>query len=361
MRFSCEKSVLFSVFQTAKAAVSPKNPLPILAGIKFEAKGGRVTFTGTDLEMEIRRSVDAEVEESGAAVLPARVVGELLRSLPEGPVVFELTRANSVAVKYGQSKAVINGFDPEEFPEFSLSESEMRFSLEGAVFKDVVKRVSFAANPDDISRPVFTGVFFELDGNKGTAVATDTHRLALLQFPLATGTAEGSFIIPVKALSETAKGVGDQEVETVFTGSAVCFSTGDARFSARLIEGQFPDYRKVIPSKFETKTVLSAEIASVLDRAKLFAGVVKLHVGEASLTVEAVSEIGELREEAPACTEGPPLTVAVDAKYLSEALRAVSGDEIVLEFTGPLSPMLARAVGDDNYLGLVLPVRLPGN
>lgn len=368
MRFVSNKENLAYAIQVVQRAVSLKNPLPILSGIKFETEDDRVSLTATDLEIGIRCSVPAEVLEHGVAVLPAKYIGELVRRLPDFPVILDLDQnTGSVTVKYGQSEASINGFPAEEFPEFPMPESEINFAVPEDVLKEVIRQVVFAAGTDE-NRPVFTGVLFEINGGYAQAVATDTHRLAWRRFPLDNSEDfDISFIVPGKTLNELSKIIGeaDKAVKVTVAKTQVLFVTEDTCLISRLIDGQFPNYKNVIPREHIAKVRLKTrDLADATERASLLtkegSPVVKLNLDGNSLVVSVNTEAGRVREELPVYLEGEPVQVAFNARYLSDVLKVVGSDEITIEFTGPLSPGIIRPAGDGDkdYFSLVLPVRL---
>ena len=366
MKFVSNKERLIDAIQVVQRAVSLKNPLPILSGIKFETIDSRVSLTATDLDIGIRCSFPAEILEPGAAVLPAKYIGDLVRRLPDLPVFFELDRdTGGVTVRYGQSEAVINGFPAEEFPEFPIPESEINFGVTEAVLKEVIKQVVYAAGTDE-NRPIYTGVFFEINGGFAQVVATDTHRLAWRRLPLDNcENIDINFLIPGKTLNELSKIISeaDRPVKVTVAETRALFATDDICLISRLIDGKFPNYRHVIPGEHIAKVRLrTRDLAEATERASFLARdgspVVKLDIGENSLVVSINTEAGRVREEMPIHLEGEPVQIAFNARYLGDVLKVIGSEEMIMEFTGPLSPGIVRPAGDKEYFSLILPVRL---
>ena len=366
MNFTSDKEELLNAVQVVQRAVSLKNPLPILSGIKFEAEEGNVVISATDLELGISYSFPAEVIEQGKAVLPAKVITELVRRFPDVTIFFKSDPLNgSVTVKYGQSEANINGYPVEEFPELPLPVGDTKFSIPGEILKEVISQVLFATARDE-NRPLYTGVLFEISNGEVNIVATDTHRLAWRKILLDNiGELNINLIIPGKTLNELIKvaGLSDQPLEITVAENQVIFKTENVYLVSRLIGGNFPNYRQVIPNDYVTRTRLKArDLAEASERAALLARegapVIKINIGDNILVVSVNTEAGRVREEISVFQEGEDLRFAFNARYLSDALKAIGTEEVILEFTGPLSPVIIKPVGEMEYLSLLLPVRL---
>lgn len=366
MKFSCEKDNLLSAIQIVQRAVSLKNPLPILGGIKFETENSRVFLSATDLEMGIRCSFAAEVMETGSSVLPAKIISELIRRLPDLPVFIESDQlTGSTKIKYGQSEVIINGYPAEEFPDFSMPESEIKFTLPGNVLREMVKQVTYAAATDE-NRPVFTGILVETDHGEMNMVATDTHRLAWRKIPLEKNKDLNiNLIIPGKTLNELIKisGLAEQDVEITVTDNQVLFDNGEVCLISRLISGQFPNYRQVIPGEYISRIrVATRELAEAIERVALLtregSPIIRLKISDNTLVISVHTETGRAREEFSVYQEGEPLQFAFNARYLSDALKNIDSADVNIEFTGPLSPGVLRPVSEIAYLSLLLPVRL---
>lgn len=369
MRFKTTRDNLLTGITTVGRAVAGKSPMPVLGGILIEADEEGLTFTGTNLELYISCRLTASDIIPGSIVLPARYFSEIIRRLPEGPVsvVADLS-SYSAAIRYGRAEASLNGYAAEEFPHLPVLTPKARFTLRSEVLRDVTRQVLYAVGEDEL-RPVFTGVLLELTDQELRAVATDTHRLALARVDLpGSETNLTNVILPGKALAELGRllsAAEDEDTEVAIADSYASFGNGPVRVLTRLIEGQFPDYRQVIPGGYRSRlgeveplTLLAAvERASTLAANETPLVVLELKAGE--LIISARSQVGSLIEELPAALDGEALQVAFNAGYLIDALRAAGPAPVSLEFNGPVGPALVRPVDEGNgYLGLVLPVRL---
>lgn len=354
--------------QTVYKAVSAKNPLPILSGILIKAEDNKVTFMATDLELAIKCSVPVSVLEEGSVVLPAKYLSEMVRRLPDTQIKIETDKNNfSTEINYGTSEFNLNGFSADQFPTLPDIESEHRFSIKQDLFKNMVKQVSFATSADD-NRPIFSGVLMEKEGAEIKLVATDTHRLAFRTGKTETGENEQpiSVIIPGKALNEVSRLMTGENEEMLinFGENQVMFETADIKIISRLIAGQFPNYKQVIPQGCKTKIkVKTRDLLESAERASLLAkegtNVIRITVNQHNLIINSNSpDIGKIHEEVPVYTEGEETQIAFNSKYLTDVLKIIDAEEILLELTGSLSPGIVKPVNGENYIYLILPVRI---
>ncbi len=368
MRFITDKDNLLHALQLVQRAVSPRNPMPILSGVKFEASKDRLFLSATDLNIGIQCSLPVEVLNPGTAVLPARYIIDLVRRLPYLPVVIESDEiTDNVKIKYGQSEAVINGFPEEEFPEVSLSESEISLNISEDILKDIVRQVVFAASNDE-NRPIYNGVLFEIHGKQITAVATDTHRLAWRSFSIENyENIDIKLIIPGKTLNDLVRIIGNSgnNIKIAANSKKVFFISDNIFLISRLIDGQFPNYQMAVPKEYTTKVKLKTkDLEEAAERAALLekdgAPSIKLHLEGNVILLTVNTEAGRLCEEIPVNYEGEEIQIAFNARYLSEALKAAGSEEVSIDFAGPLSPGIIRPAGNNEYFSLILPVRLKG-
>lgn len=368
MKFTCIKEEILNALLVVQRAVPSKNPLPILTGIKFKAEGDKVFLTATDLEIGIRCSFAAEVIEDGESVIPAKLIIELIRSLPDLPVFIESDPfTNSVEIKYGQSKAKINGYPADEFPDFVLTSGDLHFTMPGDVLAEALRQVIFATAADE-NRPVFTGVLLEIEESCIHLVATDTHRLAWRKILMETSLGSNiKFIIPGKTLNELVKIIGpEQKVDLTFTENQVLFNTDNTLVISRLIGGEFPKYKMVVPGECISKIrINTSELQDATKRAALLtnegAPIVKMQITDDTLIVTSHTEAGHVHEELKTSRDGEQLQFAFNARYLNDILKVIGSEESYIEFTGPLSPGIIKPVSDVEYISLLLPVRLRGD
>lgn len=370
MRFTTTKENLFRGISIVQRAVAPKSPHPALSGLLLEADRGGLRLTGTNLDLCIRCTVpiDGTDCQPGSIVLPARYLADIVRRLPDGLVNFlaDLSSYNA-ALKYGRSQARLNGMDPADFQAEPSMVPKAELTLETGLLQNAVKQVVYAAGTDDL-RPIFTGVLLEVADQELRMVATDTHRLAMHRARLPGEQAQlTNIIVPAKALSELARILSHTEEEQVTVTMAenfVSFAVGGVQLLSRLIDGQYPDYRQVIPTAHRSRIARleTAVLAPAVERAATLslddAPIVSFTVEADLLTATADSQVGSVREEIPVKHEGERIALTLNATYILDALRGAAGEAVALEFNGPIGPLVVRPHDDGDYLALVLPVRL---
>jgi DNA polymerase III subunit beta len=365
MKAFCSKDSLLTGVNTVQKAVSSKNTLPVLQGILIRAEGHSLVFEATDLEIGIRCVVPAQIEEEGVIVLPARIFSDIVRKLPDATI--EIEQQNEVInIHYFQSDIALRGFDPEEFPLLPELYDAVSFNLPVSLFKTMIRQTVFACSTEE-NRPVFTGTLLQIEGSNICLVGTDTHRLAyrVAEIP---NQEDLKFhgVIPAKTMSEIYRLLRDED-ETLtirFNQSQVVFQFGSIHLLSRLIEGQFPNYKQVIPQSCQTKVFLSArsfqdsvERASLLARDGSHANIIRLSVDSEHLWIDQASEIGKISEQMEIKMEGTDVKIAFNAKFLLDVLKIIDSEEILLELSGPYSPGIIRQMDEPNYLYVVLPVR----
>lgn len=365
MKVFCSKDALLSGVNAVQRAVSSKNTLPILQGILIKAEQQSLQFAATDLEMGIRCEVPAQVIEEGTMIVPAKLFSEVVRKLPDTSITLE-ERDNAIIICYYQSDIVLNGYDPEEFPLLPDLFDPISFTIPTTLFKNMIRQTIFSCATEE-NRPVFTGTLLQIEGSTIRLVATDTHRLAysIAEIPNPQEL-QFSGIIPAKTLSEIYRLLRDEdEILTISSSNAqVLFQFGSIYLISRLIEGQFPNYKQVIPQTCETKVNLSVknfleavERASLLSRDKSGANIIRVNVEKTELRIDQTTELGKISEQIEIETEGKDVMIAFNAKFLIDALKVIDSDQIIFELSGPFSPGVMRPLDNPNYIYLVLPVR----
>ena len=365
MKIFCSKEALLTGVNAVQRAVSSKNTLPVLSGILIKAEQQSLQFAATDLEMGIRCEVPAQVVEEGIMVVPAKLFTDVVRKLPDTTITLE-ERDKAIKICYYQSEITLNGYDPEEFPLLPDLLDPKSYTLPTAIFKNMIRQTVFSCAIEE-NRPVFTGTLLLIEGSSIRLVATDTHRLAysIAEIP---NPKEANFsgIIPAKTLSEIYRLLRDEdEVLTInFSNNQVVFQFGTIYLVSRLIEGQFPNFKQVIPQSCETKVNLSVrsfmeavERASLLSRDKSGANIIRINVENNELKIDQTSEFGKISEQIDIQLEGKGVMIAFNAKFLIDALKVIDSEQIIFELSGPFSPGVMRPLDNPNYLYLVLPVR----
>lgn len=368
MKLTANKDNLSFGVQVVQRAVSSKNPLPVLSGILIKALNNQLIFTATDLEMGIECSVPVDVVEEGGVVLPSKYFAEIVRKLPDIKISFAVSKENNNAsIRYGQSEFNLLGLSSEDYPILPSIDSDSTLVLKQDLFKNMIKQVGFSVSTDD-NRPVFTGILMEIEDGNIRLIATDTHRLAFRSGKIENPESNlvKSTIIPGKTLNELNRiltGEGEN-LKIAFGENQIVFEMPGIRLISRLIEGQFPNYKQVIPQgckskiKIKTKELLeAAERASLL--AKEGSNVIKLNITNDKMIISSNSpEIGQIEEQINIEIEGEEAQIAFNAKYLIDVLKVIDVEEILLELTGSLSPGIIKPVEGEDYIYLILPIRL---
>mgnify|MGYP001320419605 FL=1 len=375
VRLSCDQADLQRALSQVSRAVSKKSTLQVLGNILIASDGERLKLAATNLEIAIAAWIDAEIAEPGSLTVRADLLTEFVSSLPSSPVQMELDRRSlALRLTCGHSKANIKGIPAEDFPEIAtIGEGEPTARIDASTLREMVAQVAFAAATDD-SRPVLAGVLTEFTGDTLTMAAADGFRLSVRTANLLAPPAEPiAVIVPARALQELARIIGDQAeaVDLTITPnrSQLLARAGAIEFMSRLIDGNFPNVRQIIPPEFGTRMVVSRdEFLAAARRAKLFAqssnDVVRIQInpGDSQLdpgfaTVSAqAAEAGDNEDYLEARIEGPAAHIAFNGRYLSDVLAVIHGSEIALEMTTPNAAGVLRPVGDDSYTHVIMPM-----
>lgn len=374
MKILASQNQLMSGLQIVQRAISSKNTLQFLNGIYLEAKNDQLRLRATDLEIAIECTIPVQVHEEGVVLVPAKYFVEIVKRLPDLEILMELEEnSNILTLSYGSSQVQLNTYNPEEYPLLPEIEGEYEFEVNCDLLINAIRQVIVAAS-QDTSRPIFTGVLMEVEeGENIKLVSSDTHRLAYRQIKLNGPARPGlncSVIIPSRSLNELSRifRPEDNILGIKIADNQILFQTEDVVLISRLIEGQFPNYKQVIPQEYHTRVRLltksfndSVERASLLSRddLKTRSNVIKLNIQGNNLTITSNSaEIGNIHEEIPIYLEGEATEIAFNGRYLIDVLRVIDQEEITLDLTGSLGPGIIRPVDSDNCLFLILPIRL---
>ncbi len=356
--------------QVVSRAVSTRSSLPVLANVLLRTEDGGLKLTATNLEIGITHWVPAKVERDGALTVPARLITDLVNSLPPAGRVDLEAEGAAVRIRSGRHQAHIRGIDAEEFPVIPVAGERPTTRISQKLFKRALAEVTFAAASDE-ARPILTGVLTRFAGDRVTLAAADNYRIAVKAVSTMDPVEETSVVVPARSYIELSRVLADSDepVELILTPSKnqILFHLEGIDLVSRLIDGQFPNYQQVLPSSHSTRAVVERqELLNAVRLSALIASssanVVKLRLdsdGQNALTIGAAADIGETEGEVEASVEGSPVTIAFNARYLHEALQNVDAEQLALEFTGPLSPGVFRPVDDDDYVHVIMPVRTP--
>lgn len=367
MKFSCEKALLQSAISISSRAVSPKSSISALEGILVNATD-ELRLTGYNLSTGIRTTVPADVTEGGSLVLSAHLFGDIIRRLPDD-VVSIATDGLMVNIKCGMSEFNIMGTDPEEFPDLPLVEYEKTITLKRCVLRSMITQTLFAVSTNE-SRPIHTGSLFEVgENNDLTVVSVDGYRLALRKETVdaMTGKPNYSFVVPAAALSEVEKICGESEEDaTIVLGSRhVMFKAGDTMLVARRLEGEFLAYRQAIPAEYKIIMVSDKRaLQQTIDRVSLIItekqkSPIRCLFENDKMKIRVNTALGDARDECPMSGDGMGMEIGFNNKYMLDALKAAPADTVNLCMNSAISPcIITPADGKDNFLYMVLPVRL---
>jgi DNA polymerase III subunit beta len=368
VKFRCERDVLADAVGSAgRAATNRTGTLPVLAGVRMEVAGDTLTVTGTDLELTIRLTVEVGGEQDGAAVVPARLVGDIVKALPAGAVEISLDTSGDsgeMSISAGRSQFSVRPLSLDDYPAQTEPSGEA-VTLSAETMSDALRQVVRAASTDD-ARAVLTGVLLASEDEGVRMVATDSYRLAVRDLPDSTVLGSGQkVLIPGRALNELQRVMGDVEELTVRFGEReATFEAGTTRLSTRLIEGEFPNYRNLLPSSYPNLlTVSKASMMEAIRRVKILAQdstPVRLTLGGDTVQLTAITQdVGNAAEEIDASYDGAEMTVAFNPDYLAAGIDAIDADDVTLATMDPMKPAVLRGAGQEDYLYLLMPVRVP--
>jgi DNA polymerase-3 subunit beta len=363
VKFRCDRDALSEALQTVQRGVSSRPGIPALTGVLIEASAeGTLTLTTTDLEVSARLSIDVQVTEAGVALVPARLLGDTVKSLSDAPVEFESDQSQA-RIRCAAYEGALRLLPAEDFPALQPP-SGTRLVVEAPRFAEAIGQVARAASRDE-ARPVLTGVLLEVSREGVTLVATDSYRLAVREV-VATAAGEAKAIVPERAMTEAGRAAGAIEkgdIELFLDESQVSFSLGALTLTSRLIEGEFPNYRALLPEQYENRLSVSRQqLMDAVRRVGLLArdtSPVRLEFNALGVKLSSSSpDVGQAVEAVEARYEGEDLTAAFNPAYLADGLAAATGESVRLEVRDGLKPGIVRGDSDE-FTYLVMPVRLP--
>jgi DNA polymerase III subunit beta len=364
VKFRCERDVLAEALGTAgRAATGRTGALPVLSGVRLDLDGDQLTVTGTDLELTIQVVLTVAGESSGSCVVPARLAGDIVRSLPAGAVGFDAT-TEEARISAGRSAFGVRTMAVDDFPRLAAP-ADNAVQLPAAALAEAVKQVVRAASKDE-SRPLLTGVLLAAEAGGLRLVATDSYRLAVRDLPdAAVLGADQKVLVPSRALHEFARVVGGSDQVTLRLGERdATFEAGGVRLTTRLIEGEFPNYRQLIPNTHPNRLTVNREaLLAAIKRVKLLARdatPIRMSFTTDRLDLAATTQdVGQATESMDASFDGSDMTVAFNPDYLSDGIDAVGGDDVVLETLDALKPAVVKGSDGSAFLYLLMPVRVP--
>jgi DNA polymerase-3 subunit beta len=377
MRADCNTEIFSKKLALVSRGVSARSTIQLLGGILLQAGGEAIKLSATDMEISIQTSAPADIEEEGRVVIPARIFNDIVRSLPAGTFSLEHdSSGGTVRLAAGENEYRIRAYAAEDFPQLPGFEAAGSFRMSGEVLVDTVEKVSRSYSRDE-TRPVLTGILISFEDSRVRMVTTDSYRLSIKETELATTAVEGSreAIIPARAMQEVARifsGSEEEEIEVALDQNQALFRIGDVLFGTRLIDGNFPEYRRLLPTSFEREiSVDREELIGTLRRVNLFAQrqtppvPVSLSFSEGSVEVIVRNgEIGEAHERLQATSEDEFL-ISFNPGYLLDGVSAIDSEKVLFKFNEALKPGLivpgANGDGEEepDFLYLIMPMRDP--
>ena len=366
MRFTCEKSMLVTGLNITGRTVAQKSSLSVIEGILCRAGHG-LNLTGYNMETAITYEIDAEVTDAGVCILPARLFGDIIRRLPEGPVTVVVDDNYKVSIRSGYASFTISAESAEDYPELPDVTTGKSVRIPQSALKELIGGTIFAVSENQ-GRPIHTGVKFEVEDTAVSAIAVDGFRLARRTFHPQEGLGRTmSFVVPAQGLKEVEKILTDTEEDVAFTlgEKHILYQIGNATVTCRLLEGDFLNWRKVVPTNCPIKLVANVgDLASSMERVGLivsekYKSPVRCVFSDNVLLLRTNTTIGAAEDRCSLAGDGKELEIGFNVRYLADALRVIPSEEVTMELTNGLSPIVLTPADDKfDYSYMVLPVRI---
>lgn len=364
MKFICDKTNLLEAINTVQKAVSSKSTLPILEGILIECTDGKIVLTGNDLEIGIRYEVEASVSEEGSIVLNSRMFGDIIRKLPDAPVLIESDENNITKIKCVNVDFNISGLLASEFPKITEIEKKECVKIENIKLKKMIKQTIFAVSIRE-NKPVLTGALFEIENSRFTMVASDGYRLAIRNESIDDCGFSVNAIVPGKTLNELLKIIKDDDnfVDIYFTDKNVLFEFENFTVTSRLRDGEYIKYKSAIPSEYNIE--INANVMSFcesIDRASLIINTesakspLRLDISDDTVTISCSSHMGKVSDIINVDSSGGELVIGFNHKYLWDALRNCENEDVKMNFISERYPLVITPLEGDEFLYMILPV-----
>ncbi|NLM73471.1 MAG: DNA polymerase III subunit beta [Clostridiaceae bacterium] len=357
------KQTLLDAINIVQKAVMPKATTPILEGIYIEA-GEKLTLIGNSFDLGIQYTVDADILEKGSVVINGRIIGDIIRSLPEAPVSIEVFDDSKVRIECINSYFEIRGIDGSNYPLIPESSNNIKITMAQATLKDLIRKTIFSVGNDE-NRKIMTGSLIQVDNGIMKMVALDGFRMAVCHAVIKDD-AEFKVIIPGKNMNEILRILDSSEdpVTISLSGNTVSFDLKNCRIVSNVLDGEFMNYKSYIPTQFETVIEINTkDFIEGLERASLISTdekryPVRLQIGDDNLVVSSATDIGVSKDTLKIENKGSDMVIGFNPRYLIDALKTISDEKVKVSFSSSIGPCIITAVDHDRYLYLVLPVRL---
>ena len=366
MRFTCEKNQLVQGLNIAGRTVAQKSSLSVIEGILCQAGAG-ISLTGYNMETAITYTIEADVSDPGQCILPAKLFGDIIRRLPEGPVTVVVDDNFKVSIRSGFASFTISAESAEDYPELPDVNTGKAIRIPQSALKELISGTIFAVSENQ-GRPIHTGVKFEVKGESVSAIAVDGFRLARRTFHMEESTGRDlSFVVPAAGLKEVEKILTDSDDAAAFTlGSKhILYQIGNATLVCRLLDGEFLDWRRVVPTNCPIKLIANvSDLASSVERVGLivsekYKSPVRCVFSNQVLNMRTNTTIGAAEDRCAIAGDGKELEIGFNVRYLADALKVVPAEEVTLELTNGLSPIVLTPVDDKkDFAYMILPVRI---
>ena len=366
MKIVCNSLDLNNAVSKVQGVVESTTAIPALQGILFTAQGSQLSLTGYNLETGITTNVKSHIEQEGSVILDARRINDILRSLPASTVSISTDEKNLCTVKSGDAVFSIIGMPAGEYPDLPGITDGYTFSFSRVLLKSMIKQTRYALAKTDI-KPVHKGILFEISGGEITLTAVDGYRIAVRIERADASVSDQHFIVPEKALSELVKLYGDDPgtVQISVSDKYIIFEVDGFFVISRLLEGEFIDYKSVVPKVITTKLHCEVKkLTECMERMSLLItdrlrSPVRMNIRDGEISCTCATTLGNVSDRLETPIEGEPLEIGVSSTYMLEALRAADCEEVNIEFSGALSPIMITPTTGREFIYLILPVRLP--
>ncbi len=355
MIFTCEKQEILEGISTVQKAITGKSTMPILEGIYIKTNETSLTLIGSDMDVSIQTTVNANIIEQGSIVIDAKIFGEIIRKLPNATIKIETLENQIIRITCEKSVFDVVYMNTNEFPELPEINEDLKISVKQNILKNMIKGTSFAIAQDE-TRPILQGILFEVKNKNLNLVALDGYRLAIKSEFLDTDI-DIEVVIPGKTLNEVSKILEDVDdiVNITFTNNHILFNLEKTKIISRLLEGKFINYNSLLPQE--------QELQNAIERASLMAkdgntNLIKLDIQQDNLVITSNSQLGKVREEMSIKLQGDEVQIAFNSRYLLDVLKNVEDDEVVMKMTSGISPCVIEEKNSENAKYLVLPVRV---
>lgn len=369
MKIVCYKDKIIKAINSVVKGVASKTTMPILEGILIQTNDNEIKLTTYDLEIGIEYIMECDVEEQGSTVVNAIMFSEIIKKLPDTEIHISVNENNLLEIECEGSHYKLATMNPEEFPELPKIEIENSIEIDQNVLKNMIRKTIFATSTEE-SRPIFTGCLFEIENNKLSLVAVDGFRLALRTIFLTKQTNDFNAVIPGKTLVEVNKILSDsfEPVKIGVAKNQALFEMDNCKIVTRILDGEFLNYKNVIPSNWETRIRvnknniqnsferISLISASSMEKEKKYPVKVQVDIGK--VVISCTNQTGDAKEELFVSTEGKNLEAGFNPKYFLDALKAIEDEEVFIEFGSSISPCLVKSVENNDYVYMILPIRL---